>query len=75
MKIGSNKNRFKKLGTYEDFLEDRLIAKNTLDGVVPKIDRAYIREKKVGRFHYRYLVKKYRIDNRVVQRVLKYLGK
>jgi hypothetical protein len=64
----------RKLGTKANFEHDKAIAKKAPKGVVPKIRGAYVREKKIGKYHYRYLVKSYRIDHKIRQKALRYLG-
>lgn len=64
----------RKLGTKANFEHDKAIAKKAPKGVVPKIRGAYVREKKIGKDHYRYLVKSYRINCKIKQKGLRYLG-
>jgi len=60
----------RKLGTKANFEYNKAIAQKAPKGVVPKIRGAYVREKKIGRFHYKYLVKSYRIGHKIQQKVL-----
>jgi len=63
-----------KLGTKADFERDKEIAQKTAENVMPNIPKAYIRTKRIKGFLYYYLVKAYRIEGKVRQKVLRYYG-
>ena len=65
---------FTKLGTIADFKSDKELAQKTPGNVMPNIPKAYIRAKLIKGFLYYYLVKAYRIDGKVRQKVLRYYG-
>ena len=65
---------FTKLGTMADFKRDKELAPKTPENVMPNVPRAYIRTKRVRGFLYYYLVKAYRIDGKIRQKVLRYYG-
>ena len=67
-------SHFTKLGTMADFKRDKELAQKTPENVMPNIPKAYIRTKRVKGFLYYYLVKAYRIDGKVRQKVLRYYG-
>lgn len=56
------------------FAQDREIAQNTPENVMPNIPGAYIRWKKVRGRPYAYLVKTYWINGKRVQETLRYYG-
>ena len=63
-----------KLGTKANFERDKEIAQKTAENVMPNIPKAYIRTKRIKGFLYYYLVKAYRIEGAVRQKVLRYYG-
>ena len=54
--------------------QDRELAQNTPENVMPNIPGAYIRWKKVRGRPYAYLVKTYYIDGKRKQKTLRYYG-
>ena len=63
-----------KLGMSVALARDREIAQNTPKNIMPNIEGASIRHKKIGGLVYYYLVKHYWHEGKSHQKVLRYFG-
>lgn len=68
------KDKQVKLGTTSPWEKDRETARKSPESVVPNIQGAFIREKKIKGLVYYQLVKSYRVGEKIVQKVLRHYG-